>query len=226
MQSSESADTLASVVFRQMQNDILAGRMRPGDKLRVQELKTTYGVGNSPLREALSRVTSHGLVEGSEHRGFRVASASTDELLEIINTRCALEELALREPIEDGDQGWEERALLAHYRLSRATSPGDSTPIGSGTDWEAGHREFHIALLSGCSSSILIGYCADLQERTFRYRNLSSVRSYRISLATDEHSAIKDAALARDVDKAVELLKVKAHYQSTGAVVAESADLE
>jgi DNA-binding GntR family transcriptional regulator len=224
MLSSESADTLASVVFRQMQSDILAGRMRPGYKLRVQELKATYGVGNSPLREALSRLTSHGLVERSEHRGFRVASASTAELLEIVETRCALEELALRESIADGDEEWEERVLLAHHRLSRAAPPEEAVPIDSGMDWEARHREFHIALLSGCSSSILIGYCADLQERTFRYRNLSSVRSYRISRANDEHSAIKDAVLARDVDKAVDLLK--SHYQATGAVVKESADLE
>ncbi|MGI9257754.1 MAG: GntR family transcriptional regulator, partial [Gammaproteobacteria bacterium] len=114
MQTTESAETLASVVFRRMQNDILAGRMRPGDPLRVQALKDAYGVGNSPLREALSRLTSHGLVERSEHKGFRVASASTRELLEIINTRCAIEELALRESIEDGDESWEERVLIAH----------------------------------------------------------------------------------------------------------------
>jgi len=224
MQSTESADTLASVVFRRMQSDILAGRMRPGDKLRVQDLKDAYGVGNSPLREALSRLTSHGLVERSEHRGFRVAPASTKELLEIIGTRCALEELALRESIRDGDEAWEERVLLAHHRLSRTARPEGMSLVGSRTDWEARHREFHLALLSGCSSSILIGYCADLQERTFRYRNLSSVRSYRNGLATDEHCAIKDAVLERDADRAVESLT--AHYRSTGGVVAESADLE
>jgi DNA-binding GntR family transcriptional regulator len=224
MQTTESAETLASVVFRRMQSDILAGRMRPGDKLRVQELKETYGVGNSPLREALSRLTSHGLVERSEHRGFRVASASAKELLEIISTRCALEELALRESIRDGDEGWEERVLVAHHRLSRATRPEGMSLVGSRTDWEERHREFHLALLSGCSSSILVGYCADLQERTFRYRNLSSVRAYRDGLATDEHSAIRDAVLARDADLAVELLT--AHYQSTGGIVAEAADFE
>ncbi len=224
MQTTESAETLASVVFRRMQNDILEGRIRPGHPLRVQALKDTYGVGNSPLREALSRLTSHGLVERSEHKGFRVASASARELLEIIKTRCAIEELALRESIEEGDENWEERVLIAHHRLSRTARPEGMSLVDGRTDWEARHREFHLALISGCSSSILIGYCADLQERTFRYRNLSSVRSYRNGLATDEHCAIKDAVLARDADRAVDLLK--AHFQATGAVVAESADLE
>ncbi|HEY5622349.1 MAG TPA: FCD domain-containing protein [Gammaproteobacteria bacterium] len=224
MQTTESAETLASAVFRRMQSDILEGRMRPGAPLRVHALKDTYGVGNSPLREALSRLTSHGLVERSEHKGFRVASASTTELLEVIKTRCALEELALRESIADGDDQWEERVLLAHHRLARTQRPEVMAQIGSRTDWEARHREFHLALLSGCSSSILIGYCADLQERTFRYRNLSSVRSYRKGLATDEHCAIKDAVLAREADRAMDLLK--SHYQATGAVVAESADLD
>ena len=224
MQTTESAETLASVVFRQMQNDILTGRMRPGDPLRVHALKDTYGVGNSPLREALSRLTSHGLVERSEHKGFRVASASVRELLEIINTRCAIEELALRESIEKGDDSWEERVLIAHHRLSRTARPDSMEPVDGRTEWEKRHVEFHLALISACSSSILIGYCADLQERTFRYRNLSSVRAYRDGLATDEHCAIKDAVLARDADRAVSLLK--AHFQSTGAVVAESVDLE
>ena len=224
MQTTDSTDTLASVVYRRLHNDILTGQIKPGQKLQTQELRETYGVGNSPIREALNRLSSNGMVVRAEHRGFRVASASTEELLEIINTRCALEELALRESIANGDEDWEERVLLSHHRLSRAPRPEGVSPLGSSEEWETRHREFHLALLSACTSSILIGYCSELQARQFRYRNLSSVRAYRGGLATDDHMAIKEAALARDADTAVKLLS--AHYRATGNVVSASADLD
>jgi len=157
MQANESSDTLASVVYRRLHNDILTGKIKPGQKLQTQDLREVYGVGNSPIREALNRLTSNGMVVRAEHRGFRVAAASTEELLEIINTRCALEELALRESIAIGDDSWEERILLSHHRLTRAPRPEGVSPLGSSEKWETRHREFHLALLSACTSSIFIG---------------------------------------------------------------------
>jgi len=212
--------TLASRVYRRLQNDILRSRVEPGHNLSIQVLRDRYGVGSSPLREALNRLAECGLVVREEHKGFRVAPASTQELLEIVRTRCWLEEIALRESIRQGDEHWEERVLLAYHRLSRTPPPEGEASLEYWPEWEKRHRDFHIALLSACNSKILVDYCSQLQARTFRYRNIASVRAYRRGLAVDEHCELHTAALERDAERAVDLLTT--HYQATGEVIAKS----
>ena len=216
-------ETLASIVYQRLLDDIINGRLEPGSKLRLQALKDQYAVGNSPLREALNRLSANGMVLREENRGFRVSPATSNELLELIRTRCWVEEVALRESIRHGDQGWEEGIVLAYHRLSRKqrTTGEDSVRIDS--EWEDLHRRYHLSLLSACNSSILLGYCEQLHEQTLRYRNLGPMAAYRERHELDEHLAIRDTVLDRDADKAVELLK--AHYKVTGDIVISSGSL-
>ena len=215
-----ASETLASMVHSRILTDIIGGRLKPGRKLNTRLLVESYGVGNSPVREALSQLAGEGLVVRQERTGFRVAPTSAEELLEIVTTRCSLEETALRESIQYGSERWEDRIVLAHYRLSRTPRPQGESLLEDRLEWENHHREFHLALISACKSGIILGYCAELQERTFRYRNLSSVRAYRNGRAVDDHRAICDAVLERDADRAVSLLT--SHYRATGEVVASS----
>jgi len=65
----------------------------PGEKLRIEVLRTRYDVGGTPLREAMNRLSTEGLVTQSEQRGFRVTPVSADELLELTRTRCWINEV-------------------------------------------------------------------------------------------------------------------------------------
>ena len=117
--AAETHGTLASSVYDRLRGDILTGILAPDEKLRTEALRVRYGVGNSPLREALNRLSVDGLVTRVDQKGFRVASASHAELEELVRTRCWLEEIALRESIAHGDAAWEERLLIAYHRLTR-----------------------------------------------------------------------------------------------------------
>ena len=217
-------ETMASSVYEQLRADILKGRLTPGSKLRLQHLGKEYGVGNSPLREALNRLTSNGLVTREENKGFRVSPASTDELLELIRTRCWLEETAMRESIERGDAEWEERVVISFHRLSKLENNIDGSHVERTAEWEQAHSDYHIALLSACRSDILIDFCRQLQERTLRYRSLVEVVEYRDIHECGEHRKIQDAVLARDVEKAVEMLH--AHYVVTLDIIKSSGVLD
>lgn len=219
---SPANETLASSVYYELKGDILTGVLKPGTKLRLQALKSDYNVGNSPLREALNRLSANGMVVREENKGFRVSSASVAELEELIRTRCWLEETALRESIKNADDDYDERIVLAAHRLSRITQNKQGPYLTP--EQENLHREFHLALLSACNSNILLGYCAQLHEQTLRYRNLSEVVEYREGHESQEHKAIRDAVLDRDADKAVELLT--SHYQITANIVIESGILD
>lgn len=63
--------TQASSVYERLHRDILTGRLQPGERLRLKELIKVYETGNSPLREALNRLASNGLVVREENRGAR-----------------------------------------------------------------------------------------------------------------------------------------------------------
>ena len=216
-------ETLASAVYDRLLQDILNGKLEPGLTLRLQVLKKQYDVGNSPLREALNRLSEKGMVVREENKGFRVASASEEELKELTRTRCLLEEVALRESIAGGDELWEEEVVLAFHRLSRLSSVGRDQDSYNTSEWEQRHREYHLALLSACGSSILLGYCEQLHEKTLRYRNLAAVMEYREQYELKEHLALHKAVLKRDADLAVKLMK--AHFEITEEIVLSSGSI-
>lgn len=213
------ASTRASSVYDRLHNDILTGELKPGERLRLKDLIDTYQTGNSPLREALNRLSSNGLVVREENRGFSVPRVSLGELEELTRTRCWVEERALRESIALGDQAWEEKLVLAFHWLKQAY---EKRQVGEFDDvrWAEYHNGFHVGLIAACGSEMLIEFCNQLQARTYRYRNLAEVMAYRHEHEQDEHEAIYNATLERATEKAVELLK--SHYWATFEVLRDS----
>ncbi len=115
--SSQSATQRAYLTLR---HDIITGAVAPGMRLKVDTLKVGLETGASPVREALSLLTSDQLVERLDQRGFRVAKTSRTQFQEILNLRCTLEDIALRESLKNGDTVWEENLVLAHHHMARA----------------------------------------------------------------------------------------------------------
>ena len=180
---------------------IITGKIAPGERLKVETLKETLATGASPVREALSLLTSDQLVERLDQRGFRVAKASQKQFQEILGLRCHLEDLALRESIQLGGQDWEEALVLAHHRMARAER--DQPEV-----LEARHKDFHMARLAACGSPILLRFCGQLYDLNVRYRNLAgTAKSYSNRHVEEEHRAILDAANERDIDKTSDLLR-------------------
>jgi DNA-binding GntR family transcriptional regulator len=140
--------------------------------------------------------------------------------MELTRTRCWLEEIALRESIANGDSAWEERIVLAFHWLARAARSKEESDQSTSPEWEEHHHQFHLALISACDSKILMGFCAELAQRTFRYRNLAEVVEYRDSHELEEHEELQRAVLDRDTNKAIELLKK--HYTVTSEILVES----
>lgn len=195
-------------VYRELRDRIISGRIPPGERLKVETLKSVLNVGTSPIREALSLLTSDQLVERIDRRGFRAAQAGADHFAEILRLRCALEDLALRESIEKGDDRWEEELIVTHHRLSRADR---SDTAG----FEEKHKAFHMTLLSACNSPILMRFCSQLYDLNIRYRYLANRAVYysKRNIAK-EHAQILDAVVDRDAERASE--RLMAHYRKTG----------
>ena len=206
--------SMTSRAYARLRADIISGVLVPGQKLKIEELRQIYDAGTSPIREALSLLTSDHFVERIDQRGFRVAPVSSKEFDELLKTRCWLEERALRESIANGDSSWEEQVVLAAYRLSRVPRSQVDDHFVANAEWEVRHKHFHVTLISACDSSMLMKFCDQLYDQNIRYRQLSSIQAYPSRDVTAEHGAICDAVLARDADLAAKLLV--SHYNNTG----------
>jgi GntR family carbon starvation induced transcriptional regulator len=212
----KSGETQASAVYARLRHDVISTAIAPGQKLRIRDLCERYGVGLNPLREALNRATTDGLVRQSDLRGFYAAPVSAQDLTELTKARALLAEVCLRESILNGDAAWEEGIVVAYHRLSRVPryAPDHVDELQFDPAWEAAHRAFHRSLVAACGSSWLIDMDEQLFDAADRYRHLARRSALSGTAARpDQHAAIMQAVLDRDVAKATALLQ--AHYQRT-----------
>jgi DNA-binding GntR family transcriptional regulator len=209
----EPPKTLSDEACRRIRQDIIAGMLPPGSQLRVEQLKSEYGIGATPLREALSRLASQGLVTMEGQRGFRVAALSIENLQDVTRLRIMLETQALRESIAVGDDRWEARIVGIHHQLAK-TDPAVDFVL-----YERWNRQFHDALIGACGSPLLLRYRAELYDQHERYRSVSSSHTVHPRDVAGEHRAILDATLARDADLAARL--TADHIQHTADLVGD-----
>jgi DNA-binding GntR family transcriptional regulator len=218
-----SAATLATNLYDRIRADLLDGKLEPGRKLQIEFLCDHYQAGQTPVREALNRLTSDGLVERRDQRGFAVAGISASDLREITRTRCWLEEVALREAFATRSVEWEEQVVLAYHRLSKVPRSLSDSEYKENPEWERLHRAFHRALIGGCQSRWLINFCEQLADQLYRYRQLSVRRVYPKRPEREEHQAMLEAVVAGDAGAAIELLT--SHYTKTADIILADAEL-
>lgn len=199
--------TLSDQAYLAIRKDIVSGNLAPGTRLRIAKLSTDYDIGASPLREALSKLSSEFLVDFEAQRGFSVAPISAQELRDISQIRCDLESEALARAIARGDDAWEANIVAAFYNLGKADARRRGNPGGGSDDWEDRNREFHEALVAACDSEWLKRLRNLLYYQHERYRRISLRHPDPARDLQAEHQAIMDATLARQTRDAVRLSK-------------------
>jgi len=212
--------TLTASALSRIRADILACRLMPSERLRFEALRERYGMGVSPLREALMRLEAEGLVQLEQNKGFRVSEVSRENLLDLMQTRIEIETIALRWSLEKGGVEWEANLLGAFHRLSRQTKIDPIDPETINEAWSREHAAFHAALVSACGSQTLMSIRERLFEQAERYVSLSIMSNAPLRDDVGEHKQLMRAALNRDADKAIELNRL--HVSRTLDKVAAS----
>ncbi|AVO45975.1 GntR family transcriptional regulator [Phreatobacter cathodiphilus] len=207
-----SAATLTTTLAGQLRGAIMRGDFEPGSKLVLDRIRARYGVSLSPLREALCRLESEGLVEAEDQRGYRVSPVSADNLTEVIRLRVELEGMAAREAILHGDAAWEGRILSALHQLGRCKRGARS--VEEQEEWEARHRAFHAELISACRMPLLQQFCETLHDQSDRYRRIFLKDHAPDRDVPAEHAAIAEAMIERRAEDAAKLLRE--HVERTG----------
>ncbi|BCG88217.1 transcriptional regulator [Mesorhizobium sp. 113-3-9] len=236
----QNNSTKTEAAYQLLRRDILTTRLMPGAPLKLSALRGLYGVGWTPLREALSRLEAERLVTAISNRGFAVAPVSRAELEDLARARMVVEMPLFLESIEKGGREWEDAVVTAHYRLSRCKTAVDDPSDAAVDQWDESHEAFHAALLSAATSNWLLRFrstIADQLRRHHRFLGLAptlraaaglkdgygeAMDALREAIAIEHHTAIMEAALDRDVERAKALMT--AHIGYTLHVYVHSED--
>jgi DNA-binding GntR family transcriptional regulator len=214
-----SGKSLSQQIFIALRDDIAACRLWPGTKLQIEPLAERFSVSLSVVREALSKLSSEGLVTAEPQRGFWVADISLDDLTDLGMARMDIEAAAIRRAIQHGDAAWEARLTSAYDRLDSITVIDGSTGMVA-DDWEAAHQQFHEALVEAGNSKTLLKIRNSLSERASRYRRMAGPISFRRRDVQNEHRAIYRATIKRDDALASAL--IAAHVRDTMETLIEA----
>lgn len=210
--------------YETLRREILAARLAPATALKLDALRNTYGLGWTPLREALSRLEAGHLVTSERNRGFAVAPVSRVELEDLQRARLVVELPLLVESIRHGDSDWEAAVVTAHYRLSRCKLPADDPSESTISEWEEKHDAFHESLLQAATSHWLFRFHWQLTDQLRRHhriltlaptlrqatpskrRDKKALAALRDAMSIEHHTQLMSAALDRDVERVTALL--------------------
>lgn len=202
--------TLIERSYQRLRDDIVEGRLAPGEKLRVEHLKARYDVGAGTLREAITRLVSDALVLAEGQRGFRVAPMALADLEDLTRLRLHIEIDALRQSIRRGDAEWRAHLQQAFDDLSAFEQPIRPELRAR---WEQLNARFHEALIAACDSPWTLKVLRLLGRHSERYRR------FAIGLAEEgrdvhaEHRQIFEMAMSGQEARAALALEV--HIRST-----------
>lgn len=186
---------LGEQVYRAIREQIVDGRLRPGQKLSDLHLSAALHVSRTPVREALYRLAQEGVVQVTRRRGFAVASMTAQDVRELYEIRLGLEILAVRFGGPRLDGAALAKMRHAHEIMSVAVRAGSE---GAGAIFHRADRELHHTLMLATQNRRLLALREALQAQL----DVLQVYGLRLEplllLSIDHHAAILDALDAGD----------------------------
>ncbi|WP_171102369.1 MULTISPECIES: GntR family transcriptional regulator [unclassified Ruegeria] len=187
-------------IYQSLRRRLISRGFEHGAKVRAEELRKEYNCSASTVREVLFRLSTVGLVDFQEQRGFRVPKRSPKKLIELTHIRILLEAEGTAMSIRNGGVDWEARLTAAHHKLSHiekrihaAEDPSDLVEI-----WFTSEKEFHETLISACGSDTLKQMHGRIYAQ-FRQQLMVADRNFgHISQNIRHHADILKAALSGD----------------------------
>jgi DNA-binding GntR family transcriptional regulator len=201
------AQSVREWVYETLKKAICDGGFATGTRLVEEELAKQLQVSRTPIREALRRLESEGLVAHAHGKGATVVGFSRDDVIELYSIREALEALAIHYTIQNITRD-ETRQLAAIVEKMRSNLRDKD--VSAHFEW---NQKFNDLLIRTCKMPRLIRLINTYREHLHRFRYAAMRRHEgRMLEALREHERILQAVVAKDGAKAESL--VKKHLQA------------
>ncbi len=193
--ASVKVKTLEVQAYELMRERIITGEWPQGTHLKDAEIAAPLGISATPVREALRKLSSEGLVETVPYRGTFVVSLSADQVRDISSVRLGLELMAIEAGLSLGSELEFDRMEAAVEDFDRALAQ-DDLPALLESD-----MAFHSLLVSCSHNAILEELYRQLAGRLQMLMAIADMRG-RLAYGNEEHREILRALYARDVEAA------------------------
>ena len=200
-----SRESTAGIIARQLRDAIMTGSLPPGTQLGETELAARFQVSRGPLREAMQRLVSEGLLRSERHRGLFVIDLEPGDVYDIYSARWAIERAAAFQ-IMRGDREAAAAALDETVQAMAAAADDDNQTALSAAD-----LRFHEALINASGSKRLVRMASTLLIETRMCLAALQSTYQHVENRVDEHNLIIEAI--RDGDEATVLSLLEAHME-------------
>lgn len=200
--------SLRDRAYTSIKNRIITLRYRPGEYLNEARVSEELGIGRTPVHQALNRLMLEGMVEVIPRKGVIVHPVSLHEVLEIVETRLAVEPYAVDLAAR--------RAEAAHVR-QLAGIIERAKPLVASRDVEGLmelDREFHGTIAAAARNTVLGEVLRNLHDRSLRFWFISLNDATHLSSVQAEHTAILEAIQRGNGPDAAE--RMRSHIRAFG----------
>lgn len=198
--------TIQEIIFNTLKQRIISGEYEPGQRLIANDLAEEFDISRMPVREALTRLASTGLVELIPYKGAIVNELTAEDYVEIFYIRSVLEGLAARLACPNLTDEDLEKMRAANEEIKEMIEKDD-------VDFQRVNRLFHSTIWQRTGSERLQTLLSNLYSEASQYRNLTMIYPGRMKDVYEEHKRFLDSLYTRDAEEAEEC--VRKHYEST-----------
>ena len=212
--------TVAQVVYEHLRQAILDGELEPGTKLNQDSIATELGVSRMPVREALSRLESEGMVIFEAYRGAFVTPLTFEELDQLYLMRLALEPLLARLAAERLETGHVARLEGDQQGMIGALAAGDiDTFFGN-------LRDFHETLYEAAEKPLILEQVLSLRDLAQRYIRRYLTLPGKFAHAIENHAAVLEAARSNEAGGVEQLIREELEVTRDALLASLSSESE
>lgn len=196
-----------------LRNMILDGSIAPGERLNEVTLAASLGISRGPLREAVQRLASEGLLTVISHRGAFVRTFKQREIIELYDVRAALElhavRLVCRTVVEEDLDDLASMLDETETRMSKSSEHAYPSEL-----------DFHLRLIMLAGNQELMSAALGVHHQLSLARSMSANKPLRARAAVVEHHSLVEALKGRDMHTATDLMERHIQHSRDSALAA------
>ncbi len=193
--------TKNEAVYERLRHDIIDGKLKPGQRIVISDLSKEFGFSEIPIREAIRRLDSEGLLQVTPHVGTIVTKLDEKEVTEIYLIRIELESLAAKLATPHLSQVDLDFLNKKIQEMELATCRHNYEKLG------LLNKDFHLRIYRAAPYPLLFKLIVDLWEKVQRTRSVFALVPERAIASVKEHRKIAEALRRKDADLVERLVR-------------------
>jgi len=196
----------SDIAYERLKSGLITRAYKPGEYLNASSLMTEFGLGRTPIIQALHRLSTEGLVHILPRKGVMVAPLSIDDALHLIEVRIVNEALCVRLAAERISPKEIEQLEMLSQQIETAVRSRDLATVLTHD------KQFHDKITLASGNPVLVELLGLLQARSQRFWALSLSNETHLDEVLEEHSEVLRALKHHDSKAAV--LAIQKHIES------------